>query len=84
MIRPSEREVVDVDVRDDLRNGREPFKRIMTAAQGLRDDQVMHLRAIFKPAPLFDVLDSIGLKVEVESHASDDWSVWCWRPLANG
>jgi hypothetical protein len=82
MIRPSEREVVDVDVREDLRNGREPFSRIMTSARALGDDQVMHLRAIFKPVPLFDVLQSIGLKYEVESHASDDWSVWCWRPAA--
>ena len=82
MNRPPEREVVDVDVRDDLCNGREPFGRIMSAARGLRDDQVMHLRAIFQPVPLFDVLDSIGLKFEVESHASDDWSVWCWRPVA--
>jgi len=82
MIRPPEREVVDVDVREDLRNGREPFTRIMTAARGLRDDQVMHLRAIFKPVPLFDVLNGIGLTFEVESHASDDWSVWCWRPVS--
>jgi len=82
MHRPLEREVVDVDVRDDLRNGREPFKRIMTAAQGLRDDQVMHLRAIFKPVPLFDVLKTMGLEFEVEAHGTDDWSVWCWRPVA--
>lgn len=81
MNRPSDRQVVDVDVREDLRNGREPFTRIMGVATALRDDEVMHLRAIFKPAPLFGVLDSIGLKFEVESHASDDWSVWCWRPL---
>jgi hypothetical protein len=82
MNRPSELEVVDVDVRDDLRNGREPFRRIMTAVQALEGDQVIHLRAIFKPVPLFDVFKSMGLKYEVESDASDDWSVWCWRPLA--
>ena len=82
MIRPSDRQVVDVDVREDLRNGREPFSRIMTATRGLRDDQVMHLRAIFKPVPLFDVLKTMGLEFEVEAHGTDDWSVWCWRPVA--
>ena len=82
MIRPSDRQIVDVDVREDLRNGREPFTRIMTAARGLGDDQVMHLRAIFKPVPLFEVLEGMGLRFDVESHASDDWSVWCWRPAA--
>lgn len=67
-------------MREDLRGGREPFSRIMAAVSALRDDQLMHLHAIFKPVPLFSVLEGIGVTYEVESHAADDWSVWCWRP----
>lgn len=72
--------VVELDVRDDLRSGREPFSRIMSAVAALCDEEVLHLRAIFEPAPLFTVLGKRGLAHESEAHAADDWSVWFWRP----
>jgi len=72
--------VVELDVRDDLRRGREPFSRIMSAVAALRDDEVLHLRAIFEPAPLFTVLGKRGFAHESTPHAADDWSVWFWRP----
>ena len=74
--------VVEVDVRDDLRSGREPFSRIMSTVAGLRDDEVLHLRAIFEPVPLFTVLRKRGFAHESRAHAADDWSVWFWRPNA--
>ncbi len=80
---PEDAPVVEVDVREDLRAGREPFARIMGAVAALRDEEVLHLRAIFEPAPLFTVLGKRGLVYESRSHAPDDWSVWFWRPAAN-
>lgn len=77
---PEELPVVELDVRDDLRSGREPFSRIMSAIAALRDDEVLRLRAIFEPAPLFTVLGKRGFVHESEAHAADDWSVWFWRP----
>jgi uncharacterized protein (DUF2249 family) len=77
---PETAPVVELDVRDDLRHGREPFSRIMSAVAALRDDEVLHLRAIFEPAPLFAVLGKRGLAHESRSHTADDWSVWFWRP----
>lgn len=76
------REVVELDVRDDLRNGREPFSRIMATVGKLRDDQVLHLRAIFEPAPLFAVLAKRGFAHHAEEHGPDDWSVWFYREEA--
>lgn len=73
--------VVEVDVREDLRNGREPFSRIMAAVGALRENEVLHLRAIFEPAPLFAVLGKQGLLHESLAHAADDWSIWFWRPV---
>lgn len=70
---------VELDLRDDLRNGREPFSRIMSAVSTLRDDQALHLRAIFEPVPLYTVLGKRGFSHEARSHAADDWSVWFWR-----
>jgi uncharacterized protein (DUF2249 family) len=71
---------VELDVRDDLRSGREPFQRIMSAVGELRDEEVLHLRAIFEPVPLFGVLGGHGFSYESVAHAPDDWSVWFWRP----
>lgn len=72
---PEER-IVDVDVRDDLRNGREPFSRIMAARRELALDAVLRLRAIFEPVPLYAVMRKQGLEHWTEQLAADDWRVW--------
>lgn len=82
MARPSLREV-ELDVRDDLRNGREPFSRIMAGVDALGDGEMLHLRAIFEPAPLFKVLGKRGFSHETQRHAADDWSVWFWQGSAS-
>jgi uncharacterized protein (DUF2249 family) len=79
---PSER-LVDVDVRDDLRSGREPFARIMAARQSLPEGSVMRLRAIFEPVPLYGVMERQGLAHWTEHLAADDWRVWFY-PAAPG
>ena len=77
--RPPHAPVVEVDVREDLRQGREPFARIMSAVAALGDGEVLRLRAIFHPAPLLAVLAKRGFANESEQHGPDDWSVWFWR-----
>jgi uncharacterized protein (DUF2249 family) len=77
---PESAPVIELDVREDLRRGQEPFSRIMAAVAALRADEVLHLRAIFEPAPLFAVLAKRGFTHESVKHAADDWSVWFWRP----
>jgi uncharacterized protein (DUF2249 family) len=72
---PPER-LVDVDVREDLRAGREPFTRIFDAARALPLDGVLRVRAIFEPAPLYAVLGKLGLAHLTERLADDDWRVW--------
>jgi len=78
--RPLSAPVVELDVRDDLRSGREPFGQIMRSVSSLGDDGVLHVRAIFEPVPLFSVLGKRGFAHESKAHAADDWSVWFWRP----
>src|SRR5690606_34737505 len=48
----------------------------------LAPDEVLHLRAIFEPVPLYTVLGKRGFVHETQQHAPDDWSVWFWRPVA--
>jgi len=71
--------IVDLDVRDDLRAGREPFRQIFQAAAGLQPGQILRLRAIFEPAPLYTVLGKQGLSHYTECLAADDWRVWFYR-----
>lgn len=79
---PPER-IVELDVREDLRAGREPFSRIMAAQRSLPDGGVLRLRAIFEPVPLYAVLEAQGLGHWAERRAADDWVVWFY-PAADG
>jgi hypothetical protein len=81
---PPHAPLVEVDVREDLRAGREPFSKIMAAVAGLEDHEVLLLRATFEPIPLYAILGKRGLAHEAQAIASDDWSVWFWRPTGTG
>lgn len=76
--------ILELDVRDDLRNGNEPFSRIMAAVGALEKDQALHLRTTFEPVPLFTVMQKRGFHHSALRHASDDWSVWFYRGDAPG
>ncbi len=71
--------LVDLDVREDLRSGREPFARIMGAARTLSPESVLRVRAIFEPAPLYGVFAKKGLSHFTEQLAPDDWRIWFFR-----
>lgn len=83
MRHPADATVVELDVREDLRSGREPFSHIMAAVGELGAGDVLHLRAIFEPVPLFKVLGKRGFAHESQAHAPDDWSVWFWQPAGD-
>jgi hypothetical protein len=68
--------IIDLDVRDDLRNGREPFSRIMAARREIAPDGALRLRAIFEPAPLYGVMAKQGLAHWTDRLADDDWLIW--------
>lgn len=71
--------VEDLDVREQLRRGGEPFERIMAVAGGLPDDGVLRVRAIFEPRPLYSVMASRGFEHWTEQLGEEDWRVWFWR-----
>lgn len=77
--RPMDAPEVELDVRDLLRGGGEPFSKIMAAVASLPDGAVLRLRAIFEPAPLYTVLAKRGFTHETRADAPDDWSVWFWK-----
>ena len=77
--RPASLREVELDVREDMRAGREPFSRIMAAVATLSADEVLRLRTIFEPVPLFEVLAKRDFSHESERHSADDWCIWFWH-----
>ena len=71
----------ELDVRPDLREGREPFSRIMAARHEIPEGGALRLRAIFEPVPLYVVMAKQGFDHWTERLADDDWIVWFYpRP----
>lgn len=67
--------IVTLDVREDLRQGREPFTKIMATAARLQPGEKFLLVAPFEPAPLFSVLGKQGFDHESKRLQSGDWEV---------
>jgi len=68
--------IVELDVRDDLRRGHEPFSRIMAARREVPAGGALRLRAIFEPVPLYAVMEKQGFAHHTRQLGPEDWSVW--------
>jgi uncharacterized protein (DUF2249 family) len=64
-----------LDVREDLKRGREPFSKIMQAVAGLQANDKLLLIAPFEPAPLYRVLREQGFAHESKMTPEGDWQV---------
>jgi hypothetical protein len=73
--------VVEVDVREELRSGREPFARLMAAQREVEPRGALLVRAIFEPVPLYAVMAKHGFVHHTESLAPDDWMIWFYRDV---
>jgi uncharacterized protein (DUF2249 family) len=70
-----------LDVRDDLRQGREPFSRIMATVEELDFEQDLVLIAPLEPVPLFAVMARRGFGYESHRTESGDFEVRFSRAL---
>jgi uncharacterized protein (DUF2249 family) len=66
---------VRLDVREDIRNGCEPFGKVMQTVARLKDDEQFLLIAPFEPAPLYAVLAKQGFSYQSKPTATGDWEV---------
>lgn len=64
-----------LDVREDLRAGREPFQKIMRAAEQVPGGGSLVIYATFKPTPLIAVLKSMGFDGVASPIDGGDWKV---------
>ncbi len=69
------KQIVTLDVREDIRRGREPFSKIMQAVGRLGEDENLLLIAPFEPAPLYAVLAQQGLLHQAKATAEGNWEV---------
>jgi uncharacterized protein (DUF2249 family) len=70
-----EPKIIELDVREDLKNKIEPFQKIMEAIKELKADDTFILHAPFKPTPLFAVLKAKGFTHEAEEIEQKHWKV---------
>lgn len=75
----NELDVVTLDVRDDIRAGREPFQRIMAAVSSLREGQALELINVFEPVPLYEVMKQRGFSHRTDRTPEGDWRVLFYR-----
>ena len=68
-------QLLELDVREDIRQGREPFSKIMGAVAGLQTGDQLLLIAPFEPVPLFGLLEKQGFCHTAQPTASGDWEV---------
>lgn len=63
--------IVELDVREDLKNKLEPFQKIMSAVKSLDKGDVFVLHSTIKPTPLLTIMKTKGYANEVEKKADD-------------
>jgi uncharacterized protein (DUF2249 family) len=67
--------IITLDVRADLRAGREPFSKIMDAVAALSAEQSLRILAPFEPLPLMELLGRQGFQPTAGANAAGDWEV---------
>jgi uncharacterized protein (DUF2249 family) len=73
---------ITLDVREDIKAGREPFSTIMAAVGRLAAKQSLLLIAPFEPVPLFHVLAKRGFAHVSKQTPAGDWQVVFSRDVA--
>jgi uncharacterized protein (DUF2249 family) len=71
--------IVTVDVREDIRQGREPFDRIMAAVSQLEPGDTLLLINSFEPLPLYRVMVQNGFTHWAERTADGAWKIYFRR-----
>ncbi len=70
-----EGKIVELDVREDIKNKLEPFQKIMEAIANLKAQDVFILHAPFKPVPLYAVMKGKGFDHEAEELDKKHWKI---------
>lgn len=67
--------VVTLDVRDEIRQGHEPFTQILATAAALKIGESLLLIAPFEPMPLYRMMAREGFAYKTRPMGRGDWEV---------
>lgn len=67
--------VVTLDVREEIRQGREPFSLIMRTVMTLKPAEGLLLIAPFEPIPLYSVMANKGYAHQTKEQADGSWEI---------
>lgn len=67
--------MIEMDVREDIKNKQEPFQKIMAAIASLKENDIFLLHAPFEPIPLYGVLTAQGFEYKAEKVTDDYWKI---------
>ncbi len=72
---------IKLDVREDIKNGADPFKKIMEAVNKLKDGEALDLINSFEPFPLYSVLKNKGFE-HITNKAPEGFEIIFFRNSA--
>lgn len=72
---------VKLDVRDDIKNGADPFQKIMKAVNALKEGEALDLTNSFEPFPLYSVLKNKGFE-HITNRTQDGFQIIFFRDTA--
>jgi uncharacterized protein (DUF2249 family) len=67
-----------LDVREDIKNGNDPFKKIMEAINNLNEEESLVLINSFEPFPLYSVLKNKGFE-HITNNTSEGFEIIFFR-----
>ena len=67
--------IVELDVREEIKNKLEPFQKIMDAVKSLEKGDSLTLHAPFKPVPLFPIMKKKGFDHVVDEIEKKHWKI---------
>ncbi|MFS1515655.1 DUF2249 domain-containing protein [Bacillus sp. SCS-151] len=67
--------IVELDVREDINKKLQPFQKITNTVSSLKDDDIFILHAPIKPTPLLTIMKTKGFTYTVEKIAAKHWKV---------
>lgn len=70
-----EQQTIELDVREDIKEKRDPFQKIMGTIKDFMTGDVLILHAPFKPDPLLGVLKGKGFEHSLEEISTDHWKI---------
>lgn len=78
-----DRHIVELDVRQMLKENKEPFRPIMNTVKSLQPDDLFILRATFNPIPLHRVMKRKGFKKKAIQVEKKHWEIHYWKESDN-